>query len=116
MTRQWNAWFRSDGLDVGAPALARDIPVQLVGVSFSIPELMILAGWAEYEGLLLRIDLDICVDGSVYEEVAALYLPGLLLRRWTLWREPNAIVLERIAGPSTRYACMSDLLHRLATA
>lgn len=91
-------------------------PARTVGVSFSVPELMIMSAWAEYHGLRVLIELDTCVDGAVYEEVAAFYSPGLALRRWSLWRAADALVLERLGAPPVRSPGISALLESLIPA
>ncbi|MGH3262556.1 MAG: hypothetical protein ACRDNS_11215 [Trebonia sp.] len=91
-------------------------PTWPAGISFSVPELMIMSAWAEYHGLRVLIELDNCVDGAVYEEVAAFYSPGLALRRWSLWRAQDAVVLERLGASPVRSPGISALLDSLIPA
>jgi hypothetical protein len=84
------------------------------GIAFSIPELLMLTAWAEFHGIRLVIELDNCIDGAVYEEVAALYPPGSPLRQWNLWRAPDAVVAEPMTGARLRAECISDLLQHLS--
>lgn len=85
------------------------------GIAFTVPELMMLTAWSEFHRLRLVIELDNCIDGTEYEEVAALYPECSSLRRWTLWRAPDMVVAEPMQGPEIRSACIADLLHQLVT-
>lgn len=87
-----------------------------VGIAFEVPELLMLAAWSEFHELRLVIELDYYVDGDEYEEVAVLYLPGSRLRRWMLWRAPDAVVVEPTIGTAFRLDCIADVLHRLVPA
>lgn len=86
------------------------------GIAFTVPELMMLTAWSEFHGIRLVIELDNCIDGTEYEEVAALYPQDSPLRRWTLWRAPDTIMAEPMHGPGFQSACIADLLHRLVPA
>ncbi|MEO8714773.1 MAG: hypothetical protein ABI369_07155 [Acetobacteraceae bacterium] len=86
------------------------------GIAFTIPELMMLTAWSEFHDIRLVIELDNCIDGAEYEEVAALYPRDSPLRRWTLWRGPDAIVAEPMHGPGLRAGCIAELLNRLMPA
>ncbi|HET6182913.1 MAG TPA: hypothetical protein VFA03_04895 [Acetobacteraceae bacterium] len=105
-----------NGRHADAPTFAPDPGYHVAGISFSVPELMIMAGWAEYHGLRMVIELDTCVDGAAYEEVAAFYSPGLRLRRWSIWREPQAVVLERMSGPAVRAGGIEEILEQIIPA
>ncbi len=87
-----------------------------VGVAFSVPELIILRAWAEYHDIRVVMELDHCVDGAEYEEVIALYSPGISLRQWTLWRSREAVIVEPRHGRAFRAACISDLVQALIPA
>ena len=87
-----------------------------VGVAFSVPELLILRAWAEYHDIRIVVELDHCVDGAEYEEVLALYPPGLSLRQWTLWRSREAVVVEPRHGRAFKAGCVSELVQTLMPA
>lgn len=84
-----------------------------VGIAFQVPELLMLAAWAEFHELRLVIELDHCVDGEEYEEVAVLYLPGSRLRQWMLWRAPDGVVVEPKSAAAFRVGNIADLFQRL---
>jgi len=86
------------------------------GIAFTLPELLMLTAWAEFHSIRLVIELDNRIDDAEYEEVAALYPPGSPLRHWTLWRAPDAIVVEPMFGPEFREECISDVLQRVMPA
>lgn len=100
---------------IAAEPQARNI-VGPVGIAFEVPELLMLAAWAEFHDLRLVIELDYDIDGDEYEEVAVLYLPGRQLRRWMLWRARDAVVVEPADGATFRVGCIADLLQRLVPA
>jgi hypothetical protein len=87
-----------------------------VGIAFSVPELLILRAWAEYHEIRVSVELDHCVDGAEYEEVVALYPPGMSLRRWTLWRSRDGVMVEPRHGRAFKAACVSDLVQALMPA
>lgn len=91
-------------------------PTYRGGIAFTVPELLMLTAWAEFHGLRLVIELDHCIDGAEYEEVAALYSADSQLRQWTLWRAADAIVAEPMVGAGFREPCISDVLQRVMPA
>jgi hypothetical protein len=97
---------------------ATDTPgtVAPVGIAFSVPELLILRAWAEYHDIRVVVELDHCVDGSEYEEVVALYPPGVSLRQWTLWRSRDGVVVEPRHGRTFKADCISELVQTLMSA
>lgn len=114
MARVYNASGMADRTDA-IPALRggyRQIR-ETIGISFTVPELMILSAWAEFHQLRMVIELDTVVDGAAYEEVVALYAPGDLLRRWTLWRAREGVVVEPRRGAACHNTCMAELLEGL---
>ena len=86
------------------------------GIAFTVPELLILTAWAEFHGIKVVVELDYCIDGSEYEEVAALYPKGSLLRQWTLWRSREAVMVVPMSGAPFRADCIAELLPRLLPA
>jgi hypothetical protein len=80
------------------------------GLAFTIADLVVLHGWAEFHGLRMVIELDHCVEGDEYEEVAALYAEGCALRRWILWRDAGEIVVQPLLGRGQRFATVSEAL------
>jgi len=78
--------------------------VHLRGHAFPIEELIALRHWAERHGMRLLVELDHCVEGEEYEEALAFYDAGSALRRWTLWRAVDHLVVEPMTGSITRFS------------
>lgn len=76
------------------------------GLSFDIPDLLMLQGWANYHDLRLAIDLDICVDDDEYEELIGLYDGNRAFRRWMIWRSGDGIVVQ----PAMKRTMMFDTM------
>jgi hypothetical protein len=83
------------------------------GTAFSVPELMLLQAWAEFHRLRVVIELDNILDGAEFEEVVVLYGPSSRFRRWTLWRNPESIVIQPANGRCIRFACIQDVLESM---
>ena len=56
-------------------------PTAPIGLSFAIGDLVLLHDWAELHHLRMVVELDHCVEGDEYEEVAAIYPRDSTLRR-----------------------------------
>ncbi len=82
----------------------------LKGIAFPLPELVILSAWSEYHDLQMHIELDHCVDGEEYEEIATFYEKGGTIMKWIMWRSPEHVVLQPMLGPTRRFATISDAL------
>lgn len=80
------------------------------GFSFSIPELMLVAAWAQFHDLSLRIELDWYVDRVEYEEVITLREPGRASPQWLMWRAADRIVLQPVVGRARRFETISEAL------
>jgi len=78
--------------------------VHLRGHAFPIDELIALRHWAERHAMRLLVELDHCVEGEEYEEVLAFYDRDSALRRWTLWRAADHLVVEPMTGKMARFA------------
>jgi hypothetical protein len=83
------------------------------GLSFDIPQLLIVLAWAEFHDLRLEVELDYSVDGEDYEEVLALYNRGSSARRWLIWRSPTEIVVQPLLGRACRFASIAEALESL---
>ena len=78
--------------------------VHLRGHAFPIEELIAFRHWAERHTMRLLVELDHCVEGEEYEEVLAFYDAGSALRRWTLWRAADHLVVEPMTGSIARFS------------
>ena len=83
------------------------------GISFSIPELMLITGWAQYHEFQMSIELDWHVDQTEYEEVITLRLPDHPGPNWLLWRTEQYIVLQPMVGRARRFDDISAVLEAI---
>ena len=80
------------------------------GLSFEIPDLLMLRGWAEFHQLRMVIELDVCADEDEYEELLGLYDEGRAFRRWMIWRSSEGIVVQPAMGRPMLFDFMGDAL------
>ncbi len=73
------------------------------GIAFTIPELLILAAWADFHGLRMHIELDWHADAVEYEEVVSLKEPEQRSPSWFLWRTCKHVVLQPVLGGPRRF-------------
>lgn len=83
------------------------------GLSFDIPDLLMLQGWANYHDLRLVIDLDLCVDDEEYEELIGLYDANRAFRRWLIWRSCDGIVVQPAMKRTMLFDTMAGVLESL---
>jgi hypothetical protein len=83
------------------------------GLSFNIPDLLMLRAWTDFHDLRLSIDLDVCADGDEYEELLGIYDEDRAFRRWMLWRSCDGIVVQPAMGRSMLFDFMGDVLEIL---
>ncbi len=92
----------------------RRIPARIpTGLSFNIPDLLMLQGWADFHDLRMAIDLDVCADGDEYEELLGLYDKRRVFRRWMIWRSCDGIVVQPAMGRRMLFDVMGDALEFL---
>jgi hypothetical protein len=89
-------------------------PNRPTGLSFEIPDLVLLKGWADFHNVQMVVELDHCVEGEEYEEVVALYGRDSQLRRWILWRSVDEIVLQPLIGRSCRFSSVPAALESMS--
>jgi hypothetical protein len=83
------------------------------GLSFEIPDLLMLQGWADFHDLRMAIDLDVCAEGDEYEELLGLYDRSSVFRRWMIWRSCDGIVVQPTMGRMMLFDRMADALEFL---
>jgi hypothetical protein len=83
------------------------------GLSFDIPDLLMLRGWADFHNLRLSIELDVHADGDEYEELLGLYEKDRAFRRWMIWRSCDGIVVQPAMGRTMLFDRMVDALDML---
>jgi hypothetical protein len=86
----------------------------LVGLSFSIAELTLVAGWAEAQGLQMRVRLDHGTETEEYEEVLAFHTTWGRPRRYIMWRDYQAVYVQPLIGRTRRYRSVADAMSTLA--
>ncbi len=92
----------------------RRLPARLpTGLSFAIPDLLMLRAWVDFHDLHMSIDLDVCAEGDEYEELLGLYDKDWSVRHWMLWRSCHGIVVQPAAERSMLFDCMGDVLEHL---
>jgi hypothetical protein len=112
------------GNPVVVPVAVKEVPMQLprvsvkvpTGLSFEVPDLVMLKGWSEYHELRMAIELDVCADGDEYEELLGLYEQTSAFRRWMIWRSCDGIVVQPTMGRTMLFDCMADALEILIPA
>jgi hypothetical protein len=99
----------------------KEVPVQLpqtfvktpTGLSFDVPDLLLLQGWADFHDLRMTIELDLCVEDEEYEEMLGLYDADRAFRRWMIWRSSDAIVVQPAMGRRMNFEHLDDALATL---
>jgi hypothetical protein len=85
----------------------------LVGLSFSIAELTLVAAWAEAQGLQMRVHLDHGSETEEYEEVLAFHATWGRPRCHILWRDSQAVYLQPLIGRTRQYKSVADAIDDL---
>ncbi len=92
----------------------RRIPAGVpTGLSFDIPDLLMLQAWADFHDLRMSIDLDVCIDGEQYEELLGIYDNDRDFRRWMLWRSCDGIVVQPAMERAMLFDFVGDVLEIL---
>lgn len=95
------------------PRTAVTIPT---GLSFEVPDLLMLRAWAEYHELTMTMDLDTFTGTEEYEEIVNLSEPGSPHHRWMIWRSADGIVVQPRLGRAMLFDVMADALDLLIPA
>ncbi|MDR3531959.1 MAG: hypothetical protein P4L90_15595 [Rhodopila sp.] len=83
------------------------------GLSFEVPDLLMLQGWTDFHDLRMAIELDVCAEGDEYEELLGLYDGNSAFRRWMIWRSCDGIVVQPAMGRTMLFDSMADVLEIL---
>src|ERR1700761_3608525 len=81
-----------------------------IGLSFDVRDLLLAQAWAEFHELRLEVDLDCAVADEVYEEMIGLFTRRTGIRRWTVWRSCNGIVVQPIVGRPRLFDSLAEAL------
>jgi hypothetical protein len=106
------------------PAVAKEVPMQLprttvkipTGLSFDVPDLLMLQGWSDFHDFRMAIDLDVCADDDEYEELLGVYDRSSAFRRWMIWRSCDGIVVQPAMSRTMLFDTMADALDILMPA
>jgi len=88
----------------------------LKGLSFDLPDLIMLRAWADYHDVNMVIELDHCIETEEYEEVLAFYARCGSMRRWIMWRGRRDVIVQPLIGKPRRFASVSEAMEELIPA
>jgi hypothetical protein len=86
----------------------------LKGLSFSVPELVLIRTWSAVHGFRMVVRLDHGSDTEEYEEVMALHLRDSKLCSWIMWRDARAVFVQPLIGRARRYVSVAEAFEALA--
>jgi hypothetical protein len=87
----------------------------LKGLSFSVPELILIASWSEANELRMVVRLDHGSDAEDYEEVLAFHLGESPLCRWIMWRSARSVFIQPLIGRTQCYASVAEAFESMTT-
>jgi hypothetical protein len=88
-------------------------PVVTAGLSFEIPDLILLRSWAEFHELRMVVELGHRGADGEYEEMVAIYAKDSPALRWLLWRT-DEIVVQPLIGRAIHCPSIADALEILS--
>jgi hypothetical protein len=86
------------------------------GLSFDIPDLLMVQAWSDYHNLRMGIELDTATGSEEFEELLSLSYGTSKHPRWTIWRSTEGIVVQPTKGRPLRFDRMSVALEELIPA
>ncbi len=90
------------------------LPLQIPkGLSFDIPDLLLVQAWAEFHDLRMKVELDIFTESEEYEEMVGLFSPSTGSQRWMLWRSSNGVVAQPVVGRTRIFDSVAEALDDL---
>ena len=93
--------------------VVRSQPRGLEGVSFSVPELILIGSWSVANGMRMVVRLDHGSETEDYEEVLALHLGDSPLCRWIMWRGAQTVFVQPLIGRRQQYASVAEAFEAL---
>ncbi len=85
----------------------------LVGLSFSVSELVTAVAWAERHGLALSVLLDRVIDEAEYEEMLVLEGRPQNFAQHVLWRTNTAVFEQHAGAPPRAFRSLHGALRSL---
>ncbi len=86
------------------------------GLSFDVPDLMLMQAWSEFHELRMEVELDCCIEGDEYEEMVALFTLASGFRRWMIWRSCDGIIVQPMVGRPMLFDKLTEALDLLIPA
>ena len=86
------------------------------GLSFEIPDLLMVQAWSDYHNLRLGIELDTASESHEFEEMLSLSYGASKRPRWTIWRSVDGIIVQPTMGRPMMFDRMSVALEELIPA
>jgi hypothetical protein len=97
-----------------AVPVAHSQPRALEGISFSVPELILIGSWSVANGLRMVVRLDHGSETEDYEEVLALHPGDSPLCRWIMWRGTQTVFVQPLIGRRQQYTSVAEAFEALA--
>ncbi|HTR15720.1 MAG TPA: hypothetical protein VMI52_01640 [Acetobacteraceae bacterium] len=92
------------------PLPTASAPRNLIGIAFSIEELILVRNWAERKGMRMAVELDhVCAEAE-YEEVLITYPPEQRQRWIMFWRGRGGIFMQQPAQETLYFASITEAL------
>jgi hypothetical protein len=85
----------------------------LKGLSFDIPDLILIHDRSMANDLRMVVQLDYSSDVEEYEEVLAFYSGTNPQWRWMMWRNASAVFVRSIDARSRRYRSAAQAIEAL---
>lgn len=86
----------------------------LKGLSFSVPELILIRSWSQANGLRMVVRLDHGSDSEDYEEVLAFHFGTSPLCPWIMWRSVRMVFIQPLIGRLRRFGSVAEAFEALA--
>lgn len=96
-------------------SITRSPAKTLLGLSFSVPELILARTWSQANSLRMEIRLDHSSGADEFEEVLALRAANGSPCRWIMWRDKDAVIVQPLIGRAHRHASIAEAFEALNT-
>ncbi len=83
------------------------------GLSFDVPDLLLVRAWADFHELRMEVELDHSAGGDEYEEMIGLFARLTGFRRWMIWRSCDGVMVQPMMGRPMIFDQLSDALETL---
>lgn len=86
----------------------------LRGLSFSVPDLLLIGSWSMACGLQMTVRLDHRSDTEEFEEVLAFHTEAGRPSQFIMWLDQNAVYVQPLTGRTRRYESVVEALSGMA--